>query len=326
MPRTLRLPLSLAALILVASACGGGEASTDSAVDDPVTVDNCGTELNFASPPERVIMLESAPVSALSALDVLDSVVLRAGAYPEEYYDDATNQMIEDTTSLGDDLDESGHLEISQEVIIAEDPDLVMGLPDGITRESLASVDIPALVHPVYCPEGVEPTRFDDVYEQVETYGQIFDRTEEAEEVVTALRDRVEMVERQTADAPERTAAVLFPTVGGGTTYAYGNHSMADPQLAAAGLTNAFGDVEERVFEVATETLVDLDPDVLVLLHVDGDPEQVRETIVDLPGADSLTAVSEDAIHVQLFNFTEPPTPVAVDGLERIAEEFGADQ
>ncbi|QVQ53020.1 ABC transporter substrate-binding protein [Spiractinospora alimapuensis] len=326
MPRSLRLPLCVATLTLAASACGGGTTSTDAAAGDPVTVDNCGTELSFGTPPERVILLESAPVSALSALGVLDSVVLRAGAYPEEYYDDATNQTIQDTASLGDDLDESGHLEISQEVIIAEDPDLVMGLPDGITRESLDSVGIPALVHPVYCPEGVEPARFDDVYDQVESYGRIFDRADEADEVVTSLRERVETIERQAADEPERTAAVLFPTVGGGTTYAYGSHSMADPQLAAAGLTNVFGDVEERVFEVATETLVDLDPDVLVLLHVDGDPEPVRQAMVDLPGADSITAVQEDAIHVQLFNFTEPPTPLAVDGLERIAEEFGTDQ
>lgn len=324
----LRKPAHLVSLLtvaLVASACAAGDTTTsgeDSA--SPTTVENCGAEVAFDQPPERVILLESAPVSVLAALGVLDSVVLRAGAFPEEYYDDDTTALIQDISSLGDDIDESGHLEISQEVVIAENPDLVMGLPDGITRESLASVDIPALVHPVYCPDGVAPASFDDVYDQVTTYGRIFDRQAEAEDVVASLRERVETVEAETADAPERTAAVLFPTVGGGTTYAYGSHSMADPQLAAAGFTNVFGDVEERVFEVATETLVDKDPDVLILLHVDGDPAAVRAAVRDLPGADSVTAVRQDDILVQLFNFTEPPTPLSVEGLERIADELGS--
>src|SRR5690606_9217266 len=113
---------------------------------------------------------------------------------------------------------------------------------------------------------------------------------------------------------PKRTAAVLFPTVGGGTGYAYGNKSMAHPQLEAAGFTNVFGDVDERVFEVTLEQLIDRDPAVLVLLYVDGDPEAVKDAIVNLPGADALTAVQNDDILVQLFNFTEPPTPLSVDG------------
>jgi hypothetical protein len=120
-----------------------------------------------------------------------------------------------------------------------------------------------------------------------------------------------------------RTAAVLYPTVGGGAGYAYGTRSMAHPQLEAAGFGNAVADVDERVFEVTLEELLDRDPDALVLLYGDGDPGLVEDEIRGLPGADGLTAVQDDAILVQLFNFTEPPTSLSVDGLETIVSTFG---
>jgi iron complex transport system substrate-binding protein len=323
-----RIMTPLLTLTLLASACASTDSSAEgpSAAGFPVTVRNCGTDVTFDAPPERIALLESAPVTILHRLGVLDRAVLRAGAFPEEYYDAETNKAIAGIESLGDDLDESGHLQISQETIIARQPELVLGLPDGITRESLSGVGINALVQPVYCPDGVDATTFDDVYEQIETYGRIFDRRDEAAALVADLRARKAEVEKSAKSAagqPERTAAVLFPTVGGGSGYAYGNRSMAHPQLAAAGLTNVFGDVDERVFEVTTEQLVDADPDVLVLLHVDGDPDDVRNAVVALPGAESLRAVRNDEILVQLFNFTEPPTPLSMDGLERIAERFG---
>ena len=116
---------------------------------------------------------------------------------------------------------------------------------------------------------------------------------------------------------------MLYPTVGGGTTYAYGSRSMAHPQLESAGLDNVFGDVDERVFEVTLEELLGRDPDVVVLLYGDGDPAAVEEALTSLPGADELTAVREDAVMTQLFNFTEPPTPLSIDGLERIVDRFG---
>lgn len=310
-------------LALLATACAAGDTGGHAAT---VTVRNCGVDVRFDAPPERIALLESAPVTILHGLGVLDRAVLRAGAFPEEYYDAETNAAIAGIESLGEDLDESGHLQISQEAIIAQQPDLVLGLPDGITRESLAGSGINALVQPVYCPDGVDATTFDDIHEQIEVYGRIFDRADEADRMIADLRERQAAVEKSVAGQEKRTAAVLFPTVGGGSGYAYGNRGMAHPQLAAAGFTNVFGDVDERVFEVTTEQLIDADPDVLVLLHVDGDPADVRNALVTLPGADGLRAVKNDDVLVQLFNFTEPPTPLSVDGLERIAERFGGDR
>lgn len=297
--------------------------ATDGGTSYPLTIENCGDEVVFTAPPERVVLLESAPATILDALGVLDSVVSRAGPFPDGYYDDALAERIDTIETLSDEIDASGHLMISAEVVLAQEPDLVLGLPDGLTRAGLRDGGSNALVQPVYCPTGVDDTTFDSLYGQILTYGEIFDRNDEAEQLVALLTSRVATVEESTAHTPERTAAVLYPSAGGGPLYAYGRASMSQPQLEAAGFTNVFDDTSERVFEVSIEELIDRDPDVLILLY-QGDPTGVRDEVENLPGSDALRAVASGDVLVQLFNFTEPPSPLSVTGLERIVERFGS--
>lgn len=319
----------LGALLLVASlatACGtASDAAPTSQVegDYPLTVQNCGLDVTLEQAPERTVLLSSTPVPFLSALGVMDRVVSRAGAYPTDYYDETTQAEIDDIPLLTDKLDTSGHLQISKEVVISQEPDLVLGEADNLSRDTLDAVDVPLLVEPALCPEGLAEPGFDDVYAQMEFYGRVYGREDEAAAAVEELKTRTAAAEEKADVAAGRTAAVLYPTVGGGVTYAYGTRSMAQPQLEAAGFDNVFGDVDERVFEVTLEELLGRDPDVLILLYVDGEPSEVEGAITDLPGADKLTAVTEGAVMTQLFNFTEPPTPLSIDGLERIVERFG---
>ncbi|MEO9324248.1 ABC transporter substrate-binding protein [Nocardioides sp. C4-1] len=325
---TVRIAPAGALLVLAAllAACGddaGAEPTSVSEGDYPLTVQNCGADVTIERAPERTVLLTSSPVPFLHALGVMDRVVSRAGAYPAEYYDDETLAEIEDVDLLTDQLDSSGHLQISKEVVIGQEPDVVLGQVDNLSRESLEAVGIPQLVEPALCEEGIDDPGFDDVYAQMEFYGRVYGRPDQAADAVAELKERTAAAEAL-ADTSGRTAAVLYPTVGGGVTYAYGNQSMADPQLEAAGFENVFGDVDERVFEVSLEELLGRDPDVLVLLHSDGDPADVEQALEDLPGADRLTAVTNGDVMTQLFNFTEPPTPLSVDGLERIVERFAS--
>lgn len=335
-PTTRRLlgGTAVATVLALTAACGsgggpaggsdGGPGQDTPASFEPVTVTNCGAEVVFEQPPERMLLLKSAPVTYLQAIGVLDRVVARAGQYPEAYYDDETLAALQEIPLLTDRTDSSGHLQISREEVIGQEPDLVMGLVDNLPRDVLGSVGIPVLEEPALCPGAEEEPSFDDVGEQLRTYGEVFGEQDRAEEAAAALEQRVADLEERAADG-STTAAVLYPTVGGGTTYAYGTRSMAHPQLESAGLDNVFGDVEERVFEVTLEELLGRDPDVLVLLYGDGDPADVEAALTGLPGAEQLTAVREDQVMTQLFNFTEPPSPLAVDGLELIVDRFGAE-
>ena len=325
--RSLAAALTLVILTLAGCAQTSSPHADDAAPGGgtryPLTVTNCGEDVVFDAAPERVILLESAPVTILDGLGVLDRVVARAGSFPSGYYDADLSDRIDAIDSLSDDIDASGHLTMSPEVVLAHEPDLALGLPEGVTREALRDSGVNALIHPVYCPSGVGDASFDTLYDQVRMYGEIFDRSDEAESVVRALQARVAAVESDTADVAPRTAAVLYPSVGGGPLYAYGRGSMSQPQLEAAGFENVFSDAAERVFEVSIEELIARDPDVLILLH-QGEEDGVAAEIASLPGSEALRALENGDVLLQLFNFTEPPTPLSVDGLELIVERFGS--
>ncbi|MGH3353052.1 MAG: ABC transporter substrate-binding protein [Nocardioides sp.] len=322
----IRRVIAPAALLLATTtACGSGAgaAGEDAGAEGfPLTMSNCATEVTIDGPPERIVMLKSSAVPYLHTLGVMDRVVARAGDYPADYYDTETRAELDNIPLLTDEMDTSGHLQISKEVVIGEEPDLVLGEVDNLSRDTLDAVDIDLLEEPAMCPEGVKDPGFDDIYSQLETYGRVFDRSDEATKAIADLRRRVTTLEAEKV-GEGRTAAVLYPTVGGGVTYAYGTRSMAHPQLEAAGFEDSFADVDERVFEVSTEDLLARDPDVLILLHNSGDPKDVEKAITQLPGAEDLTAVRNGDVMAQLFNFTEPPSALSVDGLERINDRFG---
>ncbi|WP_141014106.1 ABC transporter substrate-binding protein [Nocardioides sambongensis] len=326
---TALLPVAAAAVAL--SSCGlvaeedDAPGASTSGGAYPVTVQNCGAEVTFEESPDDLVLLKSSSVPFLAALDVLDRVGARAGEYPRDYYDDRTWAQLEQIPALTGKTDASGHLLISKEVVIDQEPDLVLGEVENLSRDTLTAVQIPLLEEPALCAEGVDDPGFDDVYAQLEMYGEVFDRADAADAAVAGLEQRVAELTSGNDDE-RRTAAVLYPTVGGGVTYAYGTRSMAHPILEAAGFENVFADTDERVFEVTAEELLGRDPDVLILLHSTGDPAEITDAVTSLPGADQITAVAEGDVMPLLFNYVEPPTPLAVDGLARIEERFGDDR
>ncbi|WP_229068198.1 ABC transporter substrate-binding protein [Actinoplanes sp. DH11] len=314
-----------AATLLLAAGCGAPEVDTSNTAaghgNYPVTLTNCGAEVTFDKAPQRVVLLKSAAVPYLHSLGVMDRVTARAGQYPAEYYDAATRAEIDKIPLLTDRTDTSGHLQISKEVVISQQPDLVLGEVDNLSRDTLSAVDIPLLEEPALCPDATTAPTFDDIYRQMDAYAEVFDRRPQSLAAVTTLKERMAKIPEP---AERRTAAVLYPTVGGGVTYAYGSTSMAHPQLEAAGFTNVFGDNKERVFEITLEELLGRNPDVLILLYSDGDPKAVEQAVTNLPGAEKLKAVASGNVMPQLFNFTEPPSPLSIDGLERIVQRFQA--
>ena len=321
------VPAVTAVLALVLSACGSEDSNdakpASSGGDYPVTIENCGADVTFDRAPTKGVLLKPAAVPFLHEIGVLGTAVTaRAGAYSRDYYDDETWAELEGIPALSDDLDSSGHLQISKEIVLAQQPDIVFGEADNLNRDSLGAAGIPLIEEPALCPNPSEDPSFDAISEQMLTYGKIFDANDEAQAAVKRLDAQLAAVLDEVDPDENRTAAVLYPTVGGGAPYAYGEKSMATPQLEAAGFTNVFADVDERVFEVTVEELVGRDPDILILLHSDGEPADVKAAITDMNGADALKAVKDDQILVQLFNFTEPPSPLVIDGLEHIVEAF----
>lgn len=318
--RTARFRLAAVAVTTsLLAACGSGSDDGSSSGGDghyPVTVSNCGHDVTIEAAPERVVLLKSALVPMLDAVGALDTVESKAGAYPPGYYSGETAKKVAKIPSLTGRMDAAGHLLISREAVVEREPDLVLGHVENLDHAALEKVGIPSLEADGLCDTDAPDPSFDEVYQEVHTFGKVFDKKDQAEKSVAELKKRVEAATQQPNSKGK--AVVLYPTVGGGTTYAYGNKSMADPQVKAAGYSNVFGDVSKRVFEVTPEQIIAKDPDFVVLLYSEGDPAAVRKAFTGLPGASGLKAVREGRIVTQLFNFTEPASPLAVTGLEKL--------
>jgi iron complex transport system substrate-binding protein len=320
------------AAVLVAGCAGGGgtKATTTSPAPSsgfPLTVTNCGEQVTLPTPPKRTVLLDRNAISLVAAVGAFDRVVARAGKMPDGLYDARITAALAAIPSIGAGENAQGTVQISQEEVIAQRPDLVIAYEtDTIKRAALAAAGIPMLIEPAFCTDKSEipgNPSLDDVYARVEFWGQVFEKQDAAAASIADLRRRVAAVRAKAAAGPTRTGATLFVSVGGGPVYAYGRKSLSDPEMAAAGITNVFGDVNDRVFEVTPEKLVALNPEVLVLLYSDGDPAAIQASLEALPGVASIAAVRNHNVLSLLFGFTDPPTPVSVDGLERIVARFG---
>lgn len=329
-PVSRRTALSaLAAMVGLTAACtpddrGAGSAAGrtgDSGGDAgfPLELVNCEAAVTLDAPPERIVLLESAPVTALDGIGVLDRVVSRAGAFPPGYYDDDLTARIEAIPALSEEIDASGHLQISQEMVIAQQPDIVFGLPDGVTREAMADAGAAVMVQDIYCGGAEDRASFETLYATLSTYGRIFDRPTEAESLTSSLQERVAAVSESAQGLATATAAVLYPSLGGGPLYTYGAGSMVTAQLDALVIENVFAGTAQRVFEISAEPLLAADPDVLIVLFQDeGDGSELIADMIAQDQLSGLRAVQEQAVLPLLFNFAEPASPLVVDGLERI--------
>lgn len=289
----------------------------------PLELANCEATVTFAAPPERIMLLESAPVTTLDGIGVLERVISRAGAFPHGYYPEDLAARIDAIPALSEDIDASGHLLISQELVIAQNPDIVFGLPDGVTRQALADAGAGVIVQDIFCGTDGARASFETLYSTIATYGLIFDRQAEAEALTSALRERVAAVSNSAPELITATAAVLYPALGGGPLYTYGAGSMVTAQLDALGIENVFAGTAERVFEISAEPLLAADPDVLIVLHQGEDDGEGSELTAELLAQDQfagLRAAQGQAALPLLFNFAEPASPLVVDGLERIHE------
>lgn len=306
--------VTAAGLVLLAG-CSG--ATSDKEEGQQTTVSNCGHQVTVDSPPERVMTMGAESMNTLAHLGQLDRVVSRAGVYPGEYFDAQTRGQIDQIPSLTDRLDASGHLQISAEEVLAQNPDLVIGASETVNYQTLNPRGVPVIDEPAYCGGIDGPTTWQNAWDQVDLYGQVFAAEDKAHEYISQLQQRVEQVKKQ-AEGQGKTVAVVYPELGGGVLYAYGSRSMSNPMVEDAGLKNVFGSTDDRVFEVNPEEVVARNPDVIVALHTTGSAEDVVRDVSKRPGLGNVAAIKDKQVMPMLLNFAEPATPLAVDGVEKI--------
>lgn len=320
MPSLLRPTLATTVLVasaLVVSGCAAPAASTPAASAEgayPVSVTDCGDEVQIAKRPERVLTVGTAAVELLDAAGASSAITARTAefgaALPATLAAPPSDDLILDPADP------------TTEAIVGATPDLVFGY--GLFTADPAQVKaagIPVLTVQGECGHDAstasEKVDLDTITDDVRRLGTVFGTETTADAAADALDARVAAATRSSSG---ESAAWVYYFSSEDPISAYGGAGIPEAVLSGAGLTNVYADQSDAYLTVSAESLLAAQPSWLVLTYglYGESAQQAREKLLAEPGISDLDAVKAGRIIVVGAD-TSSPSPAAVTGLEQIA-------
>ncbi len=323
------------ALAILLSGCSGTGAESAKKTDKPaaeqtatgsgpIEIENCGRTIRLEKAPERIIFQNAVGASHLAELNLLDKVVARSGEFDVSLYTPEQQEKFSKIPVMEGASTGHGHTKIATESILEYKPDLVVGYNSGLDRDKLEASGVPVYFPESYCPDATEtPGDFAKVTTEVDRFGKLFAVSEQAKELNANLEKRITALQEAGKNSPARgkTAAVLFITPGDTSTISvYGKNSMMQAQLDSLGVKNVYESNDKRVTDVSIEDVLEKDPDIVVLLHTAGTPEEVRSTFDQIRGTKDMKAAKAGKVFSLPYPYVDPPSPLSVTGGEKLAE------
>ncbi|WP_353112430.1 putative F420-0 ABC transporter substrate-binding protein [Microbacterium sp.] len=255
----------------------------------PLVLDNCGTEVTFRAPPERVIAIKSTSIEMMLALGVgerIAGVAYVDGPASPAWAPSADLPVISDRVP-------------GQEAALQWEPDLIYAgwesafSPDGVgDRAALAALGVRTWVSPAACQgpgARTAPLTWTDIWTEIETTGRIFDVESEANRLVQSQKTRLATIEPD-----DRGLTALWYSSGSATPYVGGGTGGPQLVMDAVGLRNIAAEVPEAWTSLSWEAVVAADPDVIVLVDADwGSREKKIAQLESNPATAALSAVRE---------------------------------
>lgn len=320
----------LVAMITAAAAASGlvacgtdgarDENSSGSAATTQVTVTNCGEEVTYDAPVERLFVNDGNIISIALAAGARDNIT----AVSSLQRDEAVLKL--KYGSLVDDLTIVAPKYPSLENVVAAEPEVMFagwnyGFSEskGLTPELLADKGIGSYILSESCRSGDGTTRgtmnaWDAVDTDLKNIGEITGHSETAEGVaadIVARRDAL-----QTApQAAEPPVIFLFDSAQD-EIFTSGYYGAPEAMITTAGATNATSDVKDTWTQVSWERLATADPDIIAFVDYPSQTfEQKVEALTANPASKDLTAVTEQRF-VNLPYAMWTSGPLNIDGAE----------
>jgi iron complex transport system substrate-binding protein len=319
--------LSLALLAACTPSATGSPGTASSSAADaaeasgfPLTIDNCGTDVTFETPPERVVTVKSSTLELLLALGLEDRIVGTAfsdGPVPEAYADAAAGlETISDKVP-------------SREATLALEPDLVFAgwesnfSAEGVgERAELERLGVHTYVAPAACKGAgymPDPLTFDEVFREFDEAGAIFGVPDASAELVADQRAALDAIEPSSAGL-----RALWYSSGDDTPYVGAGIGAPQMIMDAAGLTNLAADVRDTWTSMSWEAIVAAEPDVIVLVDAAWNTAESKIAHLESNAATAqLPAVQQGRYVVVDFPATEAGVR-NVDAVASVVEQLAA--
>jgi iron complex transport system substrate-binding protein len=263
--------------------------------------DDMGREVRIDEVPQRIVSLAPSNTEILFALGLGDRVVgvTRYCNYPEE----AQNKE-----------EVGGFATADLEKIIALEPDLI--LASGTLQKSLVA-ELEARGQTVFW---LYPCTVNDILESFERVGEITGSITAARQLRKEVEEQIETVQAKIQDITDQERPTVFRVMGLDPVGTIGGESFQTEEYWIAGGNNIFADTEENYFELDLETLLALDPDIIVICGED--EEETRARVINQEGWGDLTAVKTGRIVVISCDLICRPSPRIAQTIEQLAKGF----
>lgn len=293
----------------------------------PVQIENCGSAVTIEAEPQRIFSVNNDDIPLLHALGILDRVVARTSEPLEGVYSDEVMEILADIPVISKERTATGGSIVTLESVLAQEPDLVLAPENAVDRLLLEQSGVPLYSAPAYCADAASRpsvASYDLVYDQVRNFGEIFGMTDLADEKVAELQEDVAAIGASLSGDHGTGIAIYVSATG--ILSPYGAGSMNTPIFEAAGLENVYKDEPQRVFDASLEDILGRNPETVVLLYGHGTADDVINAFNAVSGVQALSAVQNDRVVALQFPFTDPPTPLSVQGAAELAELLNAIQ
>ncbi|MCI8293402.1 MAG: ABC transporter substrate-binding protein [Hespellia sp.] len=151
-----------------------------------------------------------------------------------------------------------------------------------------------AMYFPYVCSDSAT---FEDLYKDYETLGKIFHVEEKASEKIQGMKDTLQSVKNALGDDTYNDPVTVFAYDSGEEAPFTACQGMPGDIIKLAGGISIFDDIEAGWATPSWETVVERDPDVILILDYDGDVEEKSEFLRTSDATKDLRAVKEDRIY-----------------------------
>lgn len=336
MKKTIKLSVLVCGLLL--SACSSQNTSTETSSTKnetyPVTISNYSRsdenaiwsefDVTFDQAPTAVVANVKPSAELLLHLGLADSIAGVGGNFGAS--DPEVEEEYASLNKLSSDY-------ISEEVALSVNPDLIFGRGGLFVDDDWGVGTVPTLSSIGYNTyvqaTSVTGATFDSVYEDITNLGTIFNVKSAADNFKTELQKRqsdlLELVSSKSNENKELTFAYLHnsePTDI--AVFAAGDESFFNDIFKLVGLNNIY---EGETGEISVETLVESDPDVLIVpdwstyeTGVSG--ESMVQGVLANEKLSSMTAVKNKAVYAVDYNYMWGYGYQALTGMEILANEL----
>lgn len=173
---------------------------------------------------------------------------------------------------------------------------------NGFTPDALKKLGIPSYILTESCRNGRTKTSrgimppLDALYTDLTNLGKLFGVEQRAATLIAGFRKQVAAVQ---AEAPAKKPKVFLYDSGTDSPFTSGRYAAPEEVISKAGGVNIMNDLDDSWTTVGWETVVERDPDVIVICdYGDVSAEQKREFLLSYGPLKNVSAVKHKRVFV----------------------------